>query len=60
MTSIIRNILTIKKIHRVVGRAKDLSTPLYVFNILRAFSWNKKNKLTARMHGVENFKTFPF
>jgi hypothetical protein len=32
----------------------------YVFNILRAFIWNKKNTLTAGMHGVENFKTFPF
>jgi hypothetical protein len=24
-----------------------------VFNILCAFSWNKKKKLTARMHGVK-------
>jgi hypothetical protein len=29
-TSIKRNILTIKKIHREVGRAKDLSAPLYL------------------------------
>ena len=28
-TSIKRNILTIKKIHREVGQAKDLSAPLY-------------------------------
>ena len=28
-TSIKRNILTIKKIRRKVGRAKNLSTPLY-------------------------------
>ena len=28
-TTIKRNILTIKKIHREVGRAKDLSAPLY-------------------------------
>jgi predicted metallopeptidase len=28
---------------------------MYVFNIVCAFSWNKKNKLTARMHGVERF-----
>jgi len=30
-TSIKRNILTIKKIHREVGRAKDLPAPLYSF-----------------------------
>jgi len=29
-TSIKRNILTIKKIHREVGRAKDLSAPQYI------------------------------
>jgi hypothetical protein len=38
-TSIKRNILTIKKIHQEVGRAKDLSAPLYhkihsVFSLL--------------------------
>ena len=30
-TSIKRNILTIKKIHREVGRAKDLSVLLYIY-----------------------------
>ena len=35
-TSIKRNILTIKKIHREVGRAKDLSAPLYN----RQFVWH--------------------
>jgi hypothetical protein len=29
-TNIKRNILTIKQIHREVGRAKDLSAPLYM------------------------------
>ena len=29
-----------------------------VLNILCAFSWNKKEKLTARMHGVEIFKKY--
>jgi len=27
-----------------------------VFNVLCAFSWNKKKKLTAKMHGAESFK----
>jgi hypothetical protein len=27
-----------------------------VFKISRAFIWNKKKKLTTRMHGVESFK----
>jgi len=27
-----------------------------MLNILCAFGWNKKKKLTARMHGVESFK----
>jgi len=34
-TSIKGNILTIKKIHREVGRAKDLSAPLYKGKIRR-------------------------
>ena len=29
---------------------------MYIFNLLRAFSWNKKKKLTARRHGVEGFE----
>ena len=29
---------------------------VHVFNISCAFSWNKKKKLTARMHGVESSK----
>jgi len=29
---------------------------IYVFNTSCAFSWNKKKKLTVRMHGVESFK----
>jgi len=29
-TSIKRNIITIKKIYREVGRAKDLSAPIYL------------------------------
>ena len=33
-TSIRRNILTIKKIHQEVGRAKDLSAPLYILFII--------------------------
>jgi len=42
-TSIKRNILTIKKIHREVGRAKDLSAPLYFFEELHF--WNCKSPL---------------
>jgi len=34
-TSIERNILTIKKIHREVGRAEDLSASLYLYYMLR-------------------------
>jgi len=29
---------------------------VYICNMLCAFSWNKKKKLTARRHGVESFK----
>jgi len=29
-----------------------------VFHILRAFSWNKNKRLTARMNSVESFKKF--
>jgi len=33
-TSIKRNVLTVKKIHREVGRAKDLSVPRYVIFVI--------------------------
>ena len=36
-TSIKLNILPIKKIHREVGRAKDLSAPLYTDPVIRLF-----------------------
>jgi len=29
---------------------------IYVSNILCAFSWNRKKKLTASKHGVESFE----
>ena len=29
---------------------------MYVSNVLCAFGWNEKKKLTARMEGVESFK----
>jgi hypothetical protein len=29
---------------------------IYIFNIFCAFGWNKKKKLTAKMHGVEASK----
>jgi hypothetical protein len=29
---------------------------MYVVNMLCELSWNKKKKLTARLHGVESFK----
>jgi len=49
-TSIKRNILTIKKINREVGRAKDLSVPRY-YLILRG----EKNVMYVKSnHSVNN------